>query len=146
MWRQTSQRKTPGAPYLNPERVLSAIDTESMPGIILRPIAFEPTANKWQAQRCRGFQIHVTDRDEYRPYETSLQLLQAVIKCHKKDFTWQQPPYEYETQHLPIDLIIGSQKIRNQLENLEPVDSIEKSWQSELKGFADLSRAFHLYK
>jgi uncharacterized protein YbbC (DUF1343 family) len=135
-----------GAPYIDPERILSAIDTESMPGIILRPVAFEPTANKWQAQRCQGFQIHVTDPDAYRPYETSLRLLQAVINCHKKDFKWKQPPYEYETQRLPIDLIIGSRKIRNQLENLEPIDSIERSWQSELKGFADLSRAFHLYK
>ena len=135
-----------GAPYVDPERILSAIDTESMPGIILRPVAFEPTANKWQAQRCRGFQIHVTDPDAYRPYETSLRLLQAFINCHKKDFKWKQPPYEYETQRLPIDLIIGSRKIRSRLENMEPVETIAESWQVELNKFSDISRRFHLYK
>jgi uncharacterized protein YbbC (DUF1343 family) len=135
-----------GAPYVDPSRILAAVDTESMPGIVLRPVAFEPTANKWQDQLCRGFQIHITDPDAYRPYETSLRLLQAVIKHHKKDFEWKQPPYEYETQRLPIDLIIGDGGIRNRLESLEPIEDIAESWQAELNKFADISRKFHLYR
>jgi uncharacterized protein YbbC (DUF1343 family) len=135
-----------GAPYVDPPGILTAVETESMPGIILRPLAFEPTANKWKAQLCRGFQIHVTDPDAYRPYETSLRLLQAVIKHHKKDFGWKQPPYEYETQRLPIDLIIGDGKIRSRLENMEPIETIAESWQAQLDEFSEISRAYHLYK
>jgi uncharacterized protein YbbC (DUF1343 family) len=135
-----------GAPYVDPSRILAAVDTESIPGVVLRPVAFEPTANKWQAQLCRGFQIHITDPDAYRPYETSLRLLQAVIKHHKKDFEWKQPPYEYETQHLPIDLIIGDGGIRSRLENMEPIETITESWQAQLDEFSEISRAFHLYR
>ena len=135
-----------GAPYLNPAKIVAAFVAESIPGIILREVVFEPTANKWQAHPCRGFQIHITDPDEYRPYETSLRLLQAVIQHHKTDFEWKQPPYEYETQRLPIDLIIGNQKIRNRLEILEPVEQIAESWQAELDEFSEISRRFHLYK
>jgi uncharacterized protein YbbC (DUF1343 family) len=135
-----------GAPYIIPERILSAIDAGSIPGIILREAVFEPTANKWQAQPCRGFQIHVTEPDEFRPYETSLRLLQAVILHHKREFKWKQPPYEYETERLPIDLIIGDRKIRERLENLESIDQIVASWQTRLNEFADISRGFHLYK
>jgi uncharacterized protein YbbC (DUF1343 family) len=135
-----------GAPYLNPAKIVAAFVAESIPGIILREVVFEPTANKWQAHPCRGFQIHITDPDEYRPYETSLRLLQAVIRHHKTDFEWKQPPYEYETQRLPIDLIIGNQKIRNRLEILEPVEQIAESWQAELDEFSEISRRFHLYK
>ncbi len=135
-----------GAPYVDPQRILSAVDTESMPGIILRPVAFEPTANKWQAQLCHGFQIHIMVPDAYRPYETSLQLLQAIIKHHKNDFEWKQPPYEYETKHLPIDLIIGDSKIRRRLENMEPIETIIKSWQASLDEYLEISRTFHLYK
>ncbi|MGD2186222.1 MAG: DUF1343 domain-containing protein, partial [Desulfobacterales bacterium] len=109
-----------GAPYLDPNRVLSALDTKSVPGIILRPAAFEPTANKWQAQLCHGFQIHVTQPETYRPYETSLRLLRTIIKHYKNDFKWTQPPYEYETRQLPIDLIIGDGNIRASLENMVP--------------------------
>ncbi|MDH3825871.1 MAG: DUF1343 domain-containing protein [Desulfobacterales bacterium] len=135
-----------GAPYINPEKIVASFGAESIPGIILREIVFEPTANKWQAHPCRGFQIHIIDPDEYRPYETSLRLLQAVIQHHKKDFEWKPPPYEYETKKLPIDLIIGDGKIRSRLENMEPLESIIESWQSELQAFFEISRGFHLYK
>jgi len=135
-----------GAPYLIPEKILSAIDAESIPGIVLRKVVFEPTANKWQTQPCRGFQIHVTDPMVFRPYETSLRLLQAVIFHHKKEFKWRQPPYEYEAQRLPIDLIIGDRKIRERLEKLDSVDQIVKSWQPKLNQFKDISRGFYLYE
>ena len=135
-----------GAPYVDSQRILAAVDPESMPGIILRPAAFEPTANKWQAQLCQGFQIHVTDPYAYRPYETSLRLLQVVIKHHRRDFEWKQPPYEYETQRLPIDLIIGDGKIRRRLENMEPIETIAESWKAALDEFLEISRKFHLYK
>jgi uncharacterized protein YbbC (DUF1343 family) len=135
-----------GAPYLKPERIVSTIGAESIPGAILRQIVFEPGANKWQAQPCRGFQIHITNPQEYRPYATSMRLLQAVIRDHKKEFKWKQPPYEYETERLPIDLIIGDRKIRRRLEKLEPLEDITESWQAELTEFADISRRFHLYK
>jgi uncharacterized protein YbbC (DUF1343 family) len=135
-----------GAPYLDPQKILATIDTESIPGIILRPAVFEPTANKWQAQRCQGFQIHVMQPEIYRPYETSLRLLRAVIKHSKNDFKWKQPPYEYETRHLPIDLIIGDGNIRRRLEDMEPIETIIESWQAGLNDFIEISRAFHLYQ
>jgi uncharacterized protein YbbC (DUF1343 family) len=134
-----------GAPYLNTEKIIASIDGASVPGIFLRPVVFEPTANKWQMQPCRGFQIHITDPEQYRPYETSLRLLQAIIVHHKKAFEWKQPPYEYETRRLPIDLIIGDRQIRQRLEEMESVDSLAESWQSGLDEFAEISQRFHLY-
>ena len=135
-----------GAPYLNTEKIMAGIDGALIPGIFLRPVVFEPTANKWQMQPCRGFQIHIADPEQYRPYETSLRLLQAIIVHHKKEFEWKQPPYEYETRRLPIDLIIGDRQIRQRLEDMESVDSLAKSWQSGLDEFAEISQRFHLYK
>ena len=135
-----------GAPFLDPAKILAALDIESMPGIILRPVVFEPTANKWQGQLCRGFQLHITDPDAYRPYDASLRLLQAVIKQHKKEFEWKPPPYEYETRRLPIDLIIGDSGIRNRIESLEPIEKITESWQGDLDEFVRISRKFHLYQ
>ena len=135
-----------GAPYIIPEKILSAIKPEFVPGIILREVLFEPTANKWQAQACKGFQIHVTDPNEFRPYQTSLHLLQAVILHHRRAFKWKQPPYEYETQRLPIDLIIGDRSIRERLENLESIDQIIESWQPKLNEFKGISRGFYLYE
>jgi len=135
-----------GAPYIDPEKIGATVGAESIPGIILREVVFEPTANKWLAQPCRGFQIHVTAPEEFRPYETGLRLLQAVIFHHRDAFKWNPPPYEYETKKLPIDLIIGDEEIRSRLENMEPIETIIESWQAELDAFFKISRRFHLYK
>jgi len=43
-----------GAPYINPNDLLGALAPSGLPGIVLRPVSFEPTANKWQGERCNG--------------------------------------------------------------------------------------------
>ena len=134
-----------GAPYLNPNDLLRAGVTPPIPGVILRPITFEPTANKWSGQPCHGYQIHVTDRNGYRPYITSLKLLQEVIRHHGEDFQWKPPPYEYEFERLPIDLIIGDRKVRERIERLDPIDDVSASGAKTSIGFVILSRDIRLY-
>ena len=134
-----------GAPFMNPELLLSTLDKNKLPGIILRPVVFEPTSNKWKGSACKGFQIHVTNPYEFMPYITTLRLLQAVISHHGDRFQWKRPPYEYEVERQPIDLIIGDQAIRRRIENLDDIDPIEKSWLEDLKTFTEASQRFHLY-
>jgi len=135
-----------GAPYIDVPKILGTLENTKIPGAILRPTVFEPTSNKWQQTACNGFQIHVTDPQRYQPYATTLHLLQAMILHHSEQFEWKAPPYEYEFERMPIDLIIGDRSIRQRLEKLEPVDEIKSSWQEELDRFKKVSKDFHLYK
>ena len=134
-----------GAPFMEPDRLLQNMDADCTQGTVLRPVAFEPTANKWQATACRGFQIHVTDAGRFHPYRTSLALLQAVLRCHGDQFQWKQPPYEYEFERMPIDLILGDRKIREQLTEWTPIRDLESSWQNELQAFEEMRKTFLLY-
>jgi len=134
-----------GAPYVDVEKIAAALNPEKMPGAVFRPAVFEPTSNKWQGTPCNGFQIHVTDPGRYQPYTTSLRLLSAVLSNHGQQFEWKSPPYEYEFERMPIDLIIGDRRIRERLENLESIDAIEADWQPELEQFKEISRQFYLY-
>jgi len=135
-----------GAPYLDAAKVLSALGNAKLSGAILRPAVFEPTSNKWQATPCRGFQIHVVDPAQFRPYATTLHLLRAVMATHGKHFAWKPPPYEYEYERMPIDLIIGDRKIRRRLEHLDPIAEIEADWQEPLKQFMEIRRKYLLYE
>ncbi|MEA3438031.1 MAG: DUF1343 domain-containing protein [Thermodesulfobacteriota bacterium] len=135
-----------GAPFINTDNILSTLGGNKIPGGLLRQTVFEPTSNKWKNQSCSGFQIHITDPDKYRPYITTLKLLQAVIDCHKDRFEFTSPPYEYEYNKLPIDLIIGERKIRRRIEKLDKIDEIEKLWKNRLDDFKKISCKFHLYK
>jgi uncharacterized protein YbbC (DUF1343 family) len=134
-----------GAPFIEPRLLAAAVPASELPGVILRPVTFEPTANKWSGRPCHGFQIHVTDPQHYRPYATSLKLLQAVIRHHRQDFQWKPPPYEYEFDRLPIDLIIGDRAIRERIERLDSIADIAASWRDALDRFVSLSRDIHLY-
>lgn len=134
-----------GAPYFDHEIVLKQMRNTALPGCCLRPVAFMPTSGKWAGDLCKGFQIHVTDRNTFMPYRTSLALLQAAILCFPEDFEYKKPPYEYEFERLPMDLILGDSSLRSALEEGTPVMELEQGWQDELDSFDQQRRAYYLY-
>jgi uncharacterized protein YbbC (DUF1343 family) len=135
-----------GAPFIDPERIISFMGGRHFPGGVLRPIIFEPMFHKWQSEPCRGFHLHITDPRRYRSYETSLRLLQAVIFHHPDAFSWKEPPYEYEWDRLPFDLITGSDRIRNSLTAMEPVETMAGRWHSDIRRFSQAAGDYHIYE
>ena len=134
-----------GAPFFDCREILEKISPVNLPGCFLRPLVFEPTANKWAGRPCHGFQIHVTDPAAFRPYLTSLALLQAAILLYPEDFHYKEPPYEYEFKRLPMDLILGDTSLRKALEQDEDVMALENSWREELADFDNLRQGIFLY-
>lgn len=134
-----------GAPYLQPELIGEFLAHRELSGVVLRTARFIPSFDKWQGETCAGFQIHLTNPELYRPYATSLTLLQAVLTCHGTDFDWISPPYEYEFYHLPIEIILGSTDLHTQLEAGVAIEELERSWQPQLDEFYRLRRPYLLY-
>ena len=134
-----------GAPFINPQEIMTYLKDVSMPGIRLLEIAFRPTFQKWQGQECRGFFLWVFDRQAFKPYLTALTLLQAVQTLYKDAFQWKAPPYEYESRWLPIDLLIGDQKLRQALEAGKSIVDLEASWMDRLNDFLKLRQKYLLY-
>jgi len=134
-----------GAPYWSHREILDQLDDADLSGCLMRQIVFEPTSGKYGGESCAGFQIHVTDPLLYRPYRTSLALLQAVLKLYRGTFRYKQPPYEYEFERLPMDLILGDKALRGQLEDGVPLDVIEAGWQEELGIFDHHRINYFLY-
>jgi uncharacterized protein YbbC (DUF1343 family) len=135
-----------GAPFFDLNAILRKIEASiDLPGCFLRPLLFEPTSNKWVGQTCKGFQIHITDPATFRPYRTSLALLQAVILLYPEAFQYKKPPYEYEYERLPMDLIIGDRQVRQAIEQGQSIMDIEKSWQNDLNDFDKLRQEVFLY-
>ena len=136
-----------GAPFLEPGRILDRLKEKAieLPGVILRTACFEPTFHKFAGELCRGFQLHVTDRLSFKPYYTTLALLRVIQELYPDQFAWRQPPYEYETVRLPIDLLTGDDLIRRGLENGLTVPELESAWQDDLDRFMEVRREFLLY-
>jgi uncharacterized protein YbbC (DUF1343 family) len=134
-----------GAPFLDTSFIKKTLHPELTAGCYLQEISFRPTFNKWEGNLCRGFMIHVLDPSTYRPYITTLCLLQAIMETHRKQFSWKDPPYEYEYKKMPIDLILGDSSLRREIERGSKVSSMEEKWVNDLNGFREWRKPFLLY-
>jgi uncharacterized protein YbbC (DUF1343 family) len=132
-----------GAPFIDNKALIS--DLENLPGVYLRPVCFEPTFNKWKGILCQGVQIHVIDRAQYNSYVSSLRILQAIIRRYPGDFQWKMPPYEYEYDKMPIDLILGSQRLRIDIESGKDIHTLQEQWQSLTDDFENRIASYLLY-
>ncbi len=135
-----------GAPWLDTDGVRRRFERRRLPGLLLREQAFEPTFHKWGGEVCRGFQIQVIDPATYRPYLTTLALLQDVIALHRDRFAWKKPPYEYVTDRLPIDVLTGDPAVREALESGGDLRAMERSWRREIVAFAAEAASIRLYR
>lgn len=134
-----------GAPYWDVDAIAERLNEYDLPGCLFRAVMFEPTSGKWAGNTCNGFHLHVTDRNRFRPYRTSLALYQSVYRLFPGDFRYKEPPYEYEFEKLPMDLIIGDQGIRRQLEQNVSLASLEDQWQPGLQEFIQRRKRCLLY-
>jgi len=134
-----------GAPFIDPGELMEAIDTDLLDGAVLRPVMFEPTANKWSGQPCRGFQIHVTDMPAFSPYALALGIYQAIYRLYPDRFAYKQPPYEYEHERLPMDLILGDRTIRSQIEAGTPIADIAAGWTTPLTAYRERIAGVTMY-
>jgi uncharacterized protein YbbC (DUF1343 family) len=134
-----------GAPWLSPTAIIQAFLKDGGPGVLLRPVAFQPTFHKFAGRTVRGFQMHVTDPALFRPVRTAVALLAAALRTSPEEFAWKEPPYEYETEKIPIDLIAGTDALRLALEAGAEPEEIVRSWKAEEEAFLEQRRAFLLY-
>ena len=134
-----------GAPYIQPRVLIEELGKDNLPGVVFRPVHFEPTFHKFAGQLCGGVQIHVTDRDAFKPVITGVAMTSAICRLYPGDFAWKRPPYEYVYDKLPFDVISGSSRLREQIEAGTPVADVEESWRGGLNDFAEQRAAYLLY-
>jgi uncharacterized protein YbbC (DUF1343 family) len=134
-----------GAPYIEAEAVVKVLREFRLPGVAFRPLTFQPTFQKHAGLLCGGAQIHVTDREKFRPFKTGVAVLKAVHNTYPRDFAWKQPPYEYEEIKLPIDILAGTDRLRKEIESWKALDEMEKWWKEELKAFEKIRKEYLIY-
>lgn len=134
-----------GAPFVDQEALGRRLSQRHLPGVALRPVTFEPVFDKWKGQLCRGFQIHVRDAARVKPFALGLELIQALLEIHRDAFQWLPPPYEYEWEKLPIDILLGNGWLRGELESGVGVELLEARWAEGLAEFREARQQMLLY-
>lgn len=134
-----------GAPFIHSETLVKALREFKLPGVVFRPLSFQPTFQKHANILCGGAQIHVTDREKFKPFKTGVAVLKAIHNTWPRDFKWKEPPYEYEEVNLPIDILAGSDRLRKMIESWTDLDAMEQWWKEETKAFGKIRKKYCIY-
>jgi uncharacterized protein YbbC (DUF1343 family) len=134
-----------GAPWVDAEALAEKLTAYNLRGAHFRPAVFEPTFQKHSKTTCGGCQIHVLDRHSFREVETAIAVLVEIRRQGAGKFEWRKPPYEYEREKLPFDILAGSSKLREQIEAGVAVSEIAESWVPDLERFEKTRRPYLLY-
>jgi uncharacterized protein YbbC (DUF1343 family) len=133
-----------GAPFIDPDSLVDLLNQYKLPGAVFRPMYFQPTFQKHAGKLCGGAQIHVIHREKFKPFKTGVAILKAIHDLYPDKFNWKQPPYEYETEMMPIDILAGTDKLRRDIERGEDLDRMEDWWLQQSAQFDKMFRKKHL--
>jgi uncharacterized protein YbbC (DUF1343 family) len=139
-----------GAPDLEPAALIAKmheLEPKWLKGCALRTCWFEPTFQKHVGKLCAGVQIHVEDElyshAAFRPWRLQALAFKALRSLEPKYPLWRQFAYEYEHDRLAIDLLNGSDLLRNWVDDrrssVKELDELaladEDAWRRERKSF-----------
>jgi uncharacterized protein YbbC (DUF1343 family) len=134
-----------GAPWLDGEALAARLNEAGLAGAYFRPAVFEPTFQKHARSTCGGCQIHVLDRNAFAPVAAAVAVLREAYALAPDKFKWRDPPYEYEHDKIPIDILAGSPALREQIEKQVPLREISDSWRAGEADFKERRAAYLLY-
>ena len=159
--------ETIGAPWLDGIKLTMSLARLDLPGVVFRPVQFEPTFNKYQGQLCTGVFLHVTDRQVYLPVLTVCAIMTEVIiqtglhdsshihsdrfiagggETELPGFAWKQPPYEYEYEKMPIDILFGNGRMRKAIESGTDLKMWTNTLNTEICPFKSAAESCILYE
>ena len=134
-----------GAPWFDAEHAAEDLNALGLAGVRFRPAVFEPTFHKHARVTCGGCQIHVTDRRTFLPVLAGVAVMATFHRANPARFAWRQPPYEYEHDKMPIDILAGSSALRRQIEAGVDAREIAASWAHGVAAFEAVRRNYLRY-
>ena len=87
----------------------------------------------------------MTDRRTFRPVVTGGAVIQAFRRLSGSQFAWRTPPYEYESTKMPIDILAGSDTLRQQIDLDRDAIDIAEDWTDAIESFKVLRQQYLLY-
>ena len=134
-----------GAPWLDPQQLVRALESEKLDGVRFRPVSFTPTWDKHAKVRCHGVQIHVTYG---RGLETVRLGVACIVHARAQDpakFRWRTEKYEFVDDKPAIDLLTGSAAFRKSVEQGKSAADLCAAWAAERKAYLEKRATVLLY-
>jgi len=137
-----------GAPFFNwndiEKEYLRICKELKMKPVHFHRQGFIPTFHKFKGELCFGaLQIPPA---KFQPLRHMLVLLWIFRKLYGNQWSWKEPPYEYEYEKLPIDILAGGTQMRETIDGGLSLKSLFQAWQEDEKTFRKLRKPYLLYR
>ena len=76
-----------GAPWIQGDKLADLLNQRAIPGVRFVPVRFTPNASVFKNQQCGGVNIIITDRGQFRPLLTGIEMALALRKLYPNDWT-----------------------------------------------------------
>lgn len=142
-----------GAPGLEMARIVAdmrQLAPQWLKGCTLRTGFYEPTFHKFKGQLVHALQVHIDFPDyrpeNFKPYRLITLFFKSVQRVHPGMTIWKSPPYEYETEKMPIDILAGGTMLRDWVADPEPkIEEWEKSLKADEQAWNEERQKHLLY-
>ena len=126
-----------GAPWIDGFELARKLNGLGLPGVSFREAWFTPSFSKFAGEQCGGAQVHVTDRNSYRPFEAALHVVNTIREMYPDKF-------EFHADY--FDKVMGTAKVRESLERGLEITEIVKGYEADLKAFSEARKPYLLYE
>ena len=124
-----------GAPWIREREFAAHLNAVGLPGVRFVPVRLTPASSKFANESCGGVNLIITDRGQFHPLRTGIQLMCSLRSLY---------PKEWETKNL--NRLLSSRKVHDAVLGGRSVAEIEQLWSAELEEFSRRRAPFLIYE
>jgi uncharacterized protein YbbC (DUF1343 family) len=134
-----------GAPWVNGEKLAEKLNSYNLEGIKFKPRTFVPDSivdgikiypPKFLGERVEGVEIIITDRDTLESAKAGVYILHALLELYPDKFEW---------RNARMDGLLGTTKVREQLQAGVDPEQIVREWDEAEEKFRKKRKPYLLY-
>ncbi|WP_245833132.1 exo-beta-N-acetylmuramidase NamZ family protein [Oceanobacillus timonensis] len=129
-----------GAPFIDGQKLAKGYNEKNIPGVLVRPISFVPSYQKYEGEVCGGVQLHIENRDALHALQAGVTLVETIAMVYPDQFQFTQN----ENGKYFFDLLAGTKRLRQYITAGE-ADRYLKESQQELEAFQKTREKYLLY-
>jgi uncharacterized protein YbbC (DUF1343 family) len=130
-----------GAPWLDAFQLSDALSALQLPGVVFVPFVFLPQFEKHAGQLCHGAQLHVTDREAFRPLDAAAWVIKLARDQNPEQFRWRKIIYEF-ANCAAIDALTAGVRFRSIIDTGADLSPLLDQWHEDAATFAEEKQAF----
>ena len=123
-----------GAPWIDGRKLAAELNAARLAGMRSVPVRFTPRASVHRDVECCGINIVITDRAQFEPIVTGLEIAARLLKLYPKDFAADQ-----------FNRLLVNQRIYAAFRQGADGRALRQIWQDDLIAFRALRSRYLLY-